>query len=225
MGMSVFCRKEQEDVQMTRKQAMSEAISILSKDSKNEKIVEKLQEILCELPMSTWTKKSILDAIENYAIEHNNTLPYERELTSTNHMPSNTVIYNLFGISAIREFYSKYFSNYLVRSRQKESPYENYSQEDFVKIFIQNYARIKKELNVKSVNYKTYDFYKEKNSPCVNTILRNCNCDTYNDLLILCQIKHPKKKLVTHISITYNDDNEWHKETIDSFTKLKRDHQ
>lgn len=210
---------------MTRKQAMSEAISILSQDSKNTQIVVKLQEILCELPMSIWTKESILDAIENYAIEHNNTLPYERELTSKNHMPSNTVIYNLFGISAIREFYAKYFSDHLVRPCLKKSPYENYSQEDFVKIFIQNYVRIKQELNVKNVNYRTYDFYKDKNTPCVNTILRNCHCDTYNDLLILCKLKQEKKKLATHIAITYNDDDKWHKETIDSFTKLKREHQ
>ncbi len=209
---------------MTRKQAVSEAIAILSqntKDTKNEQIVEKLQEILNELPISTWTEKSILDAIENYAIEHHNLLPYEKELTSKNHMPSNTVIHNLFGFSAIREFYAKYFPDYTTKSLRK-SPYANLSKEDFQNIFIQNYNRIKAELNVKNVYYQIYDLYKEDNTPCASTIMRNCCCNTYNELLIQCGIKCTKKKLATHVSITYNDDN--HEEIINFFAELKREH-
>lgn len=209
---------------MTRKQAVSKAISILSENKENDKIIEKLQEILSELPMSTWTKKSILDAIENYAIEHHNTLPYEKELTSKNHMPSNTVIHNLFGFSAIREFYGKYFPNYSTKSPRYESPYANLSKEDFQNIFIKNYYRIKSELGVKNVHYRIYDLHKENNTPCVNTIIRNCCCNTYSELLILCGIKRPKKKLETHISITYNDDIKHHEEIINFFTDLKRDH-
>lgn len=209
---------------MTRKQAVSEAISILSKDGKNKEIVRKLQEILTELPMSTWTKESILDAIENYAIEHHNTLPYEKELTSKNHMPSNTVIHNLFGFSAIREFYTEYFPNYVTKSMRYESPYANLSKKDFQNIFIQNYNRIKAELGVKNVYYRVYDLYKENNTPCASTIMRNCYCNTYSELLILCGIKRPKKKLETHISITYNDDIKHHEEIINFFTDLKRDH-
>lgn len=210
---------------MTRKQALSKAISILSDNKENEKIIEKLQEILFELPMSTWTKKSILDAIENYAIEHNNMLPYERELTSKNHMPSNTVIFNLFGISAIREFYAKYFQSYSTKPTRYESPYAHFLQKDFENIFIQNYNRIKDELNIKNVNYRIYDLHKDKNTPCVETIMRNCHCNTYGDLLILCKIHQPHKNLATHVSITYNDDIKRHEDIVNFFTELKKEHQ
>lgn len=200
---------------MTRKQAVLEAIEILSQNKENEKITEKLQDILEELPSSSWSQKSIIDAIENYAIEHNNRLPYERELTTENHMPSNTVIYNKFGIKAIREFYAKYFPDFTTKALYG-TPYCDLTQEDFKNIFTKNYQRIKNEIQVKNVTNKLYNMYKDAESPCVETIMRNCNCSTYNDLLILCNIKNRNDPLETHLTITYNDEDKWH----ENFDKL-----
>ncbi len=196
---------------MTRKQAVLEAINILSPNKENEKITEKLQEILEELPSASWTKNSIVDAIENYAIEHDNRLPYERELTSKNNMPSSTVIYNKFGIRSIRKFYEKYFPHFITKPLYG-SPYGELTQSDLKKIFVQNYNRIKEELKVKNVSNKLYNFYKTEASPCVETIMRNCNCNTYNELLILCAIKKGKEELDSHVTITYNDEDEWQRE-------------
>lgn len=200
---------------MTRKQAILKAITILSQNKENEKIIEKLQDILEELPSSSWSKKSIIDAIENYAIEHDNRLPYERELTAENHMPSNTVIYNKFGIKAIRKFYEKYFPDFITKALYG-SPYSDLTQEDFKNIFINNYNRIRKELNVKNVTNKLYNIYKDIGTPWAETIMRNCNCTTYSELLILCNIKNENEPLETHLTITYNDDDRWH----ENFDKL-----
>lgn len=208
MGMNVHCRNSCEVKRMTRKQAVLEAITILSQNEENVNIVLKLQDILEELPLSSWTKKSIIDTIENYAIEHDNRLPYERELTTENHMPSNTVIYNKFGIKSLREFYAKHFPDFTAKALYG-TPYCDLTQEDFRNIFTKNYNRIKNELQVKNVTNKLYNIYKEEKSPCAETIMRNCNCATYNDILILCNIKNKNEPLETHLTITYNDDDRW----------------
>ena len=57
---------------MNRKQALTEAINILSTNPDNKEIADKLKEILSELPLSEWTKNSIMDAIETYIQEHRN---------------------------------------------------------------------------------------------------------------------------------------------------------
>ena len=49
---------------MTRKQALSQAISILSQNDEYNEITEKLIEIESEMPLCRWTKKSIIDRIE-----------------------------------------------------------------------------------------------------------------------------------------------------------------
>lgn len=199
------------------------AITILSKVDQNKETVDKLLEIYHELPLSTWTRESIIDAIEDYAIEHNNMLPYEKELTTENHLPSNTVIYNKFGISSIRNFYLKFFSQYLTKNNRKESPYSNFSQKDFKEVFVENYYRIKAELRIKHVNFRLYDIYRADTTPCVNTIMRNCNCSTYNDLLVICGLKEESKPLETNVSIAYNDDETWHNDIRDYFDKIKKD--
>lgn len=202
---------------MTRKQAVLEAITILSQNKEDEKIIEKLQDILEELPSASWTKKSIIDAIENYAIEHDKRLPYEKELNAKNHMPSNTVIYNKFGIKAIREFYAKYFPDFTTKALYG-TQYYDLTQEDFKNIFTKNYNRIKNELQVKYVTNKLYNDYKDIETPWAETIMRNCNCATYSELLRLCNIKIESEPLETHLTITYNDDDRWH-EDLDTLLK------
>ena len=122
---------------MTRKQAVLQAISKLSNNPENSDIVKKLNELLIDLPCTTWTRESILDAIENYTIEHNNILPNATELIAQNKLPSNTVITNLFGETSMRSFIDKYFGTYMVQYKL-QSPYQKYTKEDFINIFIKN---------------------------------------------------------------------------------------
>lgn len=192
---------------MTRKQAILQAIEQLDKDEKNNSVVEKLKEILEDFPLSVWTQKSIIDTIETYAIEHGNMLPQAKDLTSKNGLPSNTVIFNKFGISSINFFLENFFPMFNKQCK-KYSPYNDKEKEYFVNTFIENYIQIKNKFNLKYVGSKKYDKYKEKNTPHTTTIIKNCNCKSYKDLLILCGFKKPKKEIETTVSISYNDSNE-----------------
>ena len=51
---------------MTRKTALQEAISQLSRDQKNTEICEKLSDILEDMPLTNWTDKTIRDRIEQF---------------------------------------------------------------------------------------------------------------------------------------------------------------
>lgn len=189
---------------MTRKQAVSEAIQILSNDNANREIVDKLEEMLLEMPLSSWTKKSILDSIETFAIEHNNTLPTVEQLTKENGLPSNTVIYAKFHISSIKIFYQKYFSGF----KQKDSNSSQYRNEEpnyFIDTFKSNYSAIGKLLNLKYVDYNTYNNYKKENTPHLSTIIKNCKCKTYYELLVLCGYKKERIPISSSIEISYND--------------------
>lgn len=54
---------------MTRKQAVLDAIKILSKKKENEQTVKILREIYDELPIIHWTPSSILDAFAQFIQE------------------------------------------------------------------------------------------------------------------------------------------------------------
>ena len=199
---------------MTRKQAISQAISILSKDAKNSNIVSKLKELESELPLSRWTKESILDSIATYAEEHNGILPLASDLTTENNLPSNTVIEAKFHISSMEEFFNKYFPDFksLGKQYKSNSPYKNENIDYFITVFKNNYDRIIKN-NSKKVSTKNYDKYRNKNTPTLITILRNCNCKNYSELLILCGYKNKTEPIKANINVTFIDE-DWRNEEL-----------
>lgn len=184
---------------MNRKQAILHAIEILSQDNKNEQIVEKLQEIYSEMPLSYWTKESIIDSIETYAYEHNDTLPYAHELTSKNNLPSNTVIKQKFGISSMNIFFKRYFPHLKHKSYHDKDYYLN--------IFKKNYFEIQRKLEIKSVNTKQYNEHKNKGAPNYETIVKKCGLTSYSELLTECGLKKPYGQLSVTIDI-YSDEDE-----------------
>lgn len=196
---------------MTRKQAIEEAIRQLAVCGQNQEIIEKLQDISQELPLSAWSRKAIIDAIEDYAIAHDNVLPYAKELTSENNLPSSTVIYHKFGVSSIDKFYQKYFPQYTKQCKTC-SPYKGCNDMYFIDVFMDNYRRIKKETNIQYIDTRIYNRYKDANSPHLCTIIKKCGCKTYDELLILCRLKEPKKAVEATVSVSYIDDDERTKE-------------
>lgn len=180
---------------MTRKQALSQAISILSQNDEYNEITEKLIEIESEMPLCRWTKKSIIDRIETYAEENNNILPLVSDLTKDNNMPSKTSISYHFNTNSIDLFFKEYFPKYNTKDKRNmsSSPYKNMSVKMLIDIFSSNYDRILKTKNVFYVDTKMYDKYREKNTPSLITIIKACGCKTYKDLLILCGYKNDMK--------------------------------
>lgn len=190
---------------MTRKQALIQAITILAVNEENREIINKFEEMIDEYPSFTWTEKSILDAIENYAVEHDNTLPHSKELTTENGLPSNTVINNKFGFTSMDKFFRQFFPLLNRKDKRVNSPYKQKGQKYYLETFMENYIRIQKQLEIKYVDLRAYDKYKEENTPHSCTIIKNCGCKSYNDLLILCGFKKKKLPLVAKINISYDD--------------------
>lgn len=206
---------------MNRKQAILKAIEVLSTDSNNSEVIDKLKEVANEMPSSTWTRESILDSIDTYATEHNNTLPGIVELNSSNKLPTDVTIKKFFSTPSIISFWKEYFPQY--KMKERKSPYNNEPNDFFIATFKQNYEKIKNKYDLKYVKYAQYEKYREPNSPCANTIRRNCNCKTYNDLLILCGYKKKSSPVVSvsHVKVT----DEYDKEFYDYLKKLNSQHQ
>ena len=84
-----------------------------------------------------------------------------------------------------------------------------------MKTFKDNYIKIQKLLNVKVVGTKQYNQYKDKETPHSYTIIKNCGCKTWNELLILCGFKKKNSPLQVSYDVNYND-------TEDQITDLSR---
>lgn len=206
---------------MTRKQAILRAIETLSQDEENSDIVLKLQEIYSEMPLSSWTKKSIIDSIETYALEHNNVLPQAGDLISKNNLPSNTVIEAKFNISSMKQFLKTYFPHMNKKDRSN-SPYKDKNEEYFIKTFKDNYMRIQEELGVKNISTKTYNKYRQKNTPFYGTIIKQCKCNSYEELLIKCGYRKAHSPISATLKVSYNDKEEYDDGVIKDIIKNRK---
>lgn len=171
------------EVQMTRKQAILRGISILSKNKKNQEIVDKLKEIFEEYPYKTWTKKAVFDSIEQFRIEHNGRYPNIKEFEGSG-LPSHSSIKNLFGVSVSR-FLDIYYPNRLKISNTR---YNNQSPYYWMEQFKKTYLSIN---NGKYVSEYLYDKNRKHNSPCIQTLIKIMKVKTYKELLHLAMLdKH-----------------------------------
>lgn len=181
---------------MTRKQAVFQAIKELENINKNDnfnEIISVLKDIHEELPSPHWNQKNTLDAFQEYLNNNHNKFPPIHKL-GKNKLPTNKVIRRLFNMT-YREFKKEYFpdSNGIKDYENNNSRYKHYSKIDFLNIFISNYYSIKSRNKCKYVTVKSYDLYRDKNTPVANTILRNLECKTYKELLIYAGIKTKHK--------------------------------
>lgn len=190
---------------MTRKQAILQAIQALSKEGDNIDIINKLEEIYNEMPLSRWTKSSILDCVETYAEEHDGMFPYINEFKNVNGLPSTTVIFSKFNISSIDDFYNQYFTH-LRHKIGNGSPYRDKEISFFLESFKSEYIRIRDKFNAKVISLYRYNENRSKNTPIAETVMRQCNCDTYAELLDLCGFENAVKPISITIDVSYSDE-------------------
>ncbi len=189
---------------MTRKEAILKAIEILSINDNYTEIVNKLQELYDEMPLSSWTKASIIDCINEYIKDHDGFLPYGIQLSPKNGLPSKQAIYSKFNMSSINDFYKKYFPQYLKNTKDK-SKYYLQDRDFFINQFKSEYIRIRDLLGVETVGIKDYNRNKENGCALAQTIIKWLKCKNYTDLLILCEFKSEANPTSITVEIEYDD--------------------
>lgn len=204
---------------MTRKQAILQAITILSTNG-NAALCDKLQEICDELPINHWSKKAVFDAIDQYILD-NNKFPSKKEIEQNPNLPKHSTIRNRFGLS-MKEFRLQFYPDFLNKCNSRI--YWASSAEDWELFFKQQY---------KELNYPTmaqYDKLRIKNTPSARHIAKICNCKTWNELLHKCGFpiigqnqnsicRVPKQKIINKCNIINTDK----KDTILNTEKLLAD--
>lgn len=118
---------------MTRKQALQNAIALLSESPESSEEVRILQEISDELPLIHWSDSSIRDTVDQFILE-NNRVPTVSDFRKKG-MPPHPVIKQKYGIT-LREWLEQ---NYPVKKR----PTHDERKEKYTKDFLEDYYRIK----------------------------------------------------------------------------------
>ena len=162
-----ICRNTRKDAsQMTRKTALNKAISILSQSEGNEEIIEKLQDLLTELPIIHWSDKSIHDRVQQF-VEDNGRNPTSTDFKKKG-MPPHTVIQQKYGM-ILTEWLKQFYPT--IRPSPEEIRKE-YSEE-----FIREYNRIKP---------RSADEYDEKRNKAVKswqTVRHHCGQKSWRGLI------------------------------------------
>lgn len=178
---------------MTRKQALLKAIN----ECNDPEAKEKLLDLYNEMPLIHWSKKSIMDTLENYYIE-TGIRPTLTTLRVIPAMPKHPAIKTHFGINA-KEFMNLYFPP----EKSEEEVRREYN-EKVIKDFIEEYTRLKPS------SWEEYDRQRDKKYKCSATVLKAANCK-WNELLQRYNLpkyvnRKPKPKIdiVPSITVTYN---------------------
>jgi hypothetical protein len=103
-------RNRRKELKMTRKQALLSVFPLLQGKSDYEPVLNKLKEIVDNMPFVGWCKENIFDCVENFMLE-NGRLPTTTDFTVENQMPPHTVIKQYFKI-ALRPWMDEYFPTY-----------------------------------------------------------------------------------------------------------------
>ena len=169
---------------MTRKEALQEVL----KTQTNPEIIEKLQDIIDDEPSIRWTKKKILDAIEQFIID-NNRCPLTCELDRMAILPPHANISHYFNM-AYNELIKKYFPDY-ARINSNDSKIDiNALNRRFKKEFI--------KLGYPSESI--YNIKRSKELPTIQTTAKYMGAKNFTELLRMCgfyeiYLEHKEQRL------------------------------
>ena len=186
--MVIICRNTRKEVsQMTRKTALNQAIYILSQSEGNEEIIEKLQDLLEELPLIHWSDKSIHDRVQQF-IEDNGRNPTTTDFKKKG-MPPHTVIKQKYGI-ILTEWLEKFYPT--VRP-SPEAIRKEYSEE-----FIREYSRIKPR------SADEYEAKRSKGAKSWQTVRFRCGQKSWRGLIRHLELPVYFDMAKDHVPIKFN---------------------
>lgn len=117
---------------MTRKQALQEAITVLSAHKGNEAVIHKLQEISADMPLNRWTESAIHDSVQQFIADNGRT-PTATDFKKRN-MPPHPVIKLRF---------KKTLGEWLEENYPIPKPTTEELKQKYTEAFLRDYARIK----------------------------------------------------------------------------------
>lgn len=166
---------------MTRKEALLEAISYLQSLADEDEscigeVIETLQQLADRIPLTSWDKETIFDAVEQFHQEHGR-YPFVNEFKG-NTLPSHATLKNRFSMSATQflETYYPQREQFAVR-KYCEKPKEYWLKK--FQEFMQEYPE---------TTVREYDQLREVGTPCWKSLTKICQVRTWNELLVLAGI-------------------------------------
>ena len=195
---------------MTRKQAIEEAIFIISlqkiEGSKKQEIIAQLESCKEDLPFTHWTRASILDACDQYILDTGKPLTVS-DFTNNRKLPSHPVIQLHFNMTA-REFRDAYYplaptvkslSKFKIDYAGRKSKYTKTSLEEINNTFITEFNE------KKIVGIRHYNRVREKGHPSHKTLMRLNGAKTWNELLNKLGLSTYCGYVETSVSISFED--------------------
>lgn len=169
---------------MTRKDALREAIHIVSKarigKRRKADIIAGLSLCQQELPFSRWSRAAVFDACDTWVQEHG---ALHMQAFLSPQMPSHSAVKNRFGMTA-REFRDKYYPMKDVSTRSR---YCQRSVSEWNELFAEEFARIK------CTGQRDYNKRRNRELPAWNTAAAMNGLKTWSALLKKLELETYKK--------------------------------
>ena len=175
---------------MTRKEALQRAILALSADPAQAEAVEKLRDLLAELPIIHWTDKAISDRVEQFVAE-NGRPPIPSEFRNAG-MPPHAIFRERYGIT-VKQWLAIHYPS------ANPSPEELARQ--YTEQFIEEFHRLQ------PTSAKAYNKNKAPGVKCWRTVARLYGDITWTQLLSHLDLKlESKPNPAEMISVTVHND-------------------
>lgn len=161
---------------MTRKEALKEAIEIITKarigQQRKEDIIQGLELCVSELPFARWSEAAIFDACDQWVLEHG--IIWLKDFDHAS-LPSHPTIKNRFGMTA-KEFRDRYYpiSDVTTRSR-----YCHRNRAEWDALFVAEFHRIL------ATGQDDYNKRRQRELPTWNSMATMHGVHTWRELLNL----------------------------------------
>lgn len=193
MGTAIECRVHEGSATMTRKQAIRKAIQLISYNEENAEVIEKLQDIMEDLPLNHWSDKSIRDSIDEFIFTYKR-VPTGSDFSRRSDLPSHPVI---------KQKYKVTLADWLAENYPTHKPTREERKEKYMKNFLADYYRIKPTREV------DFNPNRSENTVCWQTIASCYDVKSWYALLEVLKLpiykrehkRSPKKRPVITVKI------------------------
>lgn len=178
---------------ITRCQAIDIAVSAIKQlpDSyENRQAVERLLNIKKDSKAISWTKKSVHQALDEWAAVHGRN-PTVTDLAEPN-MPKAVTVKKLFDMKA-SAFLNTYYPS--EKKKARVGRYSHRTREEWISDFVSRYNSIRPS------SAKEYNIRRDKNSPAWLTVARYLGVSTWKELLEITEVSKKAANNASHFTV------------------------